>query len=107
MMDLFQLKKAVVKEPIVIKKESIDEEPKETESRKRKLELDQEEKHGNILTLLGGITAAEDGSVIKTKKKKKVLTEDKKIKLEQEKVFLQFKLCIIFIEVVQNEECSL
>lgn len=39
-----------------------------------------------MLTLLGGITAAEDGTVIKAKRKKKVLTEDKKIKLEQEKV---------------------
>ncbi|KAJ8679555.1 hypothetical protein QAD02_015342 [Eretmocerus hayati] len=79
------VKKPIVKKEIEIKKEPIDEDV-HTESLKRAYESDEEEQRGNILTLVDGISAAVDGSVIRPKKKKKILTQDKKLKLDQEKI---------------------
>lgn len=83
-------KKPVIKEEIEIKSEPIDEELiTPVKSLKRKNE-EIEEQHNSVLTLVDGISAAEDGTVIRQKKKKKILTEDRKMKLEQEQVTFDF-----------------
>ena len=83
----------MVEKELKIKTEPIDEAQKnstdtvKSSAKRKQSELqDNEELGGNIITLLSGISAGEDGSVIKTKKKQKIMTEEKKLKLDQEKV---------------------
>ncbi|XP_058800275.1 probable ATP-dependent RNA helicase DDX52 [Phymastichus coffea] len=55
-------------------------------SKRKHDDNDENEKPKNVLTLLDGISAVEDGTIIRPKKKSKIMTEDKKLKLEQEKI---------------------
>lgn len=74
------------KNDVIIKKEKIDDELLEPDNNAKRKRLKDENEDVDGITLLNELPVTTDGSTESVKKRKKVATADKILKLEQEKV---------------------